>query len=762
MRLNDKSVLKLLAAVAPAALRLHELAAQAGLGRGEQRRLRELLDGLVTAGNVHKLPGNRYMLPNATTPSGGPLRRGVLSRHRDGYGFVTLDEGGEDIFIPARYLGGAMHGDQVEVRLAPGNREGRREGRVVRVMSRAHSKVVGSLRLIGAGGLVTPSDGRQEVLFVPRESMGPAHDGQLVVARISDYPNERQRAVGQVTEVLGWPGEAAADTLAIIRSHDLPDWFAPEVLAAARAVSQTISSDDLADRTDLQKIPFVTIDGETARDFDDAVAVRREGGGIRLWVSIADVAHYVRPGSSLDREAYTRGTSVYFPDRCLPMLPEELSNGICSLNPGVERLTMTVELLFDDSGDVRQSSFYASVIRSAARLTYTEVARMVVDNDPATRSQYTHLVADLDLMKELALILSARRTRRGSIDFDLPEPEIIQDLQGDTLAIVRSERTLAHRLIEEFMLVANEAVAGWLAARDMPTLYRVHEPPDPAKLNDFQEFAAALGYHFQGGPEEVTPASLQQMLEQVAGKPEERMINRVLLRCMKQARYAAENLGHFGLAAPCYTHFTSPIRRYPDLVVHRILKRALSSVVGRGAPAQLPAELPTIAEHTSKRERVAMEAEREVVELKKVRFMADKVGEEFDGYLDGVTSFGLFVELVDFFVEGLVHIATLPADLYRYLEKEYTLVGERSGRRFRIGDPVRVRVAQVSPERRQIDFVLAETTSDETARAVGELDFRRLPVVGKKPVGWQGKKTSGGGQVGKRPQGKGKGRRSRH
>jgi ribonuclease R len=308
------------------------------------------------------------------------------------------------------------------------------------------------------------------------------------------------------------------------------------------------------------------------------------------------------------------------------------------------------------------------------------------------------------------------------------------------------------------MLVANEAVAGWQAARDMPTLYRVHEPPDPAKLTDFQEFAAALGYHLQGQPDEVTPAALQQLLDQAAGKPEERMINRVLLRCMKQARYAAENLGHFGLAASCYTHFTSPIRRYPDLVVHRILKQGLGSG-GRIVNAeQLAAELPTVAEHTSKRERVAMEAEREVVELKKVRFMADKVGEEFDGYLDGVTSFGLFVELVDYFVEGLIHIATLPVDYYRFLEKEYTLVGEGSGRRFRIGDPVRVRVAQVSPERRQIEFVLAETVADAAAGSEDGQLFHRLPVAGKKPAGWQGKKAP----AGKRPQGRGKGRRSRH
>ncbi|HEY6007967.1 MAG TPA: ribonuclease R, partial [Geobacteraceae bacterium] len=573
------------------------------------------------------------------------------------------------------------------------------------------------------------------------------------------WPTGDRPAMGRVIEVLGQPDDPAVEVLAIIRKHDLPDQFPDDVLAAARAVPRTVREAALAGRTDLRGRLTVTIDGETARDFDDAVAVEREGeGSIRLWVSIADVSHYVAEGSPLDREAYRRGTSVYFPDRCLPMLPEELSNGICSLNPDVDRLTMTAELLFDRSGRVAAASFYPSVIRSAARLTYTEVARLLGGADTEAAPGRRELLPHLRLLEELALRLMAQRRLRGSIDFDLPEPDIILDLQGGVQAIVRAERTIAHRIIEECMLAANEAVARFVEERVVPFLYRVHELPNAAKLEGFAEVARSFGHDFPLGEAAVAPGVFQRLLEAVAGRPEERLLNQMLLRCMQQARYAAENLGHFGLAAPAYTHFTSPIRRYPDLVVHRILKMVLSGRISGRRVEQLTGELPEVAEETSRRERLAMEAEREIVELKKLQFMADKVGEEFDGFVSGVTPTGLFVELAEIFVEGMVPLAALPADFYLFNERAHLLQGERSKKSYRLGDPLRVRVASVSLVRRQMEFVPADGAAP--GLAVAPEEYLRLPVKGKSLKSVRGKGV-GGPRHGKHQGGKGAGPRRR-
>ena len=464
----------------------------------------------------------------------------------------------------------------------------------------------------------------------------------------------------------------------------------------------------------LRGLATVTIDGETARDFDDAVAVAREPDGmVRLWVSIADVSHYVKPGSSLDREAYLRGTSVYFPDRSLPMLPEELSNGICSLLPGEERLTLTAELLFGAEGDLLDSRFYPSVIRSAARLTYTQVEQIIVAGDRTLSAVCVSLAPDLMIMKELAPRLTAVRRRRGSIDFDLPEPEIVMNRQGGIEDIVRSKRLLAHRIIEEFMLAANEAVATAITVRKSPALYRIHEPPDPGKISEFLEFIHGFGYRPpEGASGGVLSANLQRLLDEASGRPEERLINETLLRCMKQARYSTEQIGHFGLASACYTHFTSPIRRYPDLVVHRILRAILSGPVTDDQRRRLERELPETAAYTSSRERVAMEAEREIINLMKSRFMLTRLGEEHDGIITGVAPFGFFVELVEFFVEGMVPVSSLRNDYYRYLEKEHLLAGIRTGERFRIGDSVRVRVSRVDTDRRRIEFVPVASTGE--------------------------------------------------
>ncbi|AJY71994.1 ribonuclease R [Geobacter sulfurreducens] len=717
-----------------------------GVTKANRLGFKQFVDQLVSAGDLVKQRGNRYAVPSEET-----VVRGRLVTHREGYGFVVPEGGGDDVYVPARYLGGNLHGDVVEVRVESFKRGGKKEGRIIRTIERGLKRIVGRFDTAGGVGFVQPDDTRiTRDIAVPQKAWGGARSGQVVVAELTAWPTERKKAEGRIVEVLGSPDDPEVEVFTIIRKHDLPYEFSLDVLSEARSTPQQVRRGDLTKRVDLRERLTVTIDGETARDFDDAVSVQRErGGDIRLWVSIADVSHYVKPGSALDREAYLRGTSVYFPDRCIPMLPEELSNGICSLNPQVERLALTAEMLFTRSGAMKSSSFYPSVIRSAARLTYTTVRKVLVDGDSEAIKANRHLVDDLEVMKELALRLMEKRKKRGSIDFDLPEPQIVLDLQGEMVDIIRSERNLAHRIIEEFMLAANEAVASHIEERGIPSLYRVHEPPDPTKLTDFREFIFNFGYAFRMDGDRVDPHELQRLIDEAEGKPEERMINEVLLRCMKQARYSHENLGHFGLAARCYTHFTSPIRRYPDLVVHRILKDILAGAMTEKEQERLAAALPETAEQTSRRERLAMEAEREIVALKKAQFMKERVGETFEGYITGVSSFGFFVELIDLFVEGMVHVSTLANDFYRYEEKRHSLVGERTKETFRIGDRVSVLVAAVSIERRQVEFVLAglhEVRPGSAERTSATEEYPRIPVRGKRPKALQASRGKGGGR----------------
>jgi len=709
-------------------------------GRHIKHELKRMLDDMAEDGEIARFKGNSYALASTVKSI-----RGTLATHRDGYGFVTPQGGGEDIFIPQRHMKSAMHGDTVEVRAERSRMGGgKQEGRITTVTERASSRIVGRYEETRRGAIVIPEETRLNmVVAIPVKGRGRAEDGHQVVVELTGYPIGGRPAEGRIVEVLGWPDDPEVEVQSAIRRFDLPHVFGKDALAEAEAIPETVSGVDLKGRLDLRSMLTVTIDGETARDFDDAVSLRREGYNCRLWVSIADVSNYVLPGSALDRDAYLRGTSVYFPDRCLPMLPERLSNGICSLNPNVDRLTMTAEMLFDRAGNMLESSFYPSIINSSARLTYTVVKQVIVENDPEATDKHRSVAPMLLEMKDLALTLMAMRKNRGSIDFDLPEPEIIIGLTGQTEGIIRAERNLAHQLIEQFMLAANEAVAAYVTDRNIPFLYRIHENPDPAKLINFQEFVYGFGYEFALVEERVNPAELQRILAQAEGKPEERMINYALLRCMKQARYAAENLGHFGLASRCYCHFTSPIRRYPDLVVHRILRAALAvkeQARDKRAEKQLAiatGRLSEIAEHTSKRERVAMEAERDVVELKKVQFMQRHLGEEFDGFITGVTAFGFFVELDELFVEGLVHITTLDDDLYSFVEKQHSLIGSHRKRVFRIGDVARVKVAAVIPATRRIEFVLVEHTATATPLRAGaetraHEEYPRIPLRGKR------------------------------
>jgi len=728
-----------------------------GVTKGERQSFKGFVDKLVSEGHLVRLKGNRYAVAE-----GENLVTGRLSCHPDGYGFVTPEGGGDDVYIPARALAGSMHGDTVDVRVETFKAGGKKEGRIVRTVERGQTRIVGRFEQLKGFGVVAPDETRiSQQIVISQKGIGQAKEGQVVVAEITAYPTDKRRPEGRIVEVLGFPDDPEVEVRTIIAKHGLPFEFPADVLAEARAVPQAIGDKDLKGRTDLREVVTVTIDGETARDFDDAVAVRKErGGNIRLWVSIADVSHYVKPDAPLDREAYLRGTSVYFPDRCIPMLPEELSNGICSLNPRVERLTMTAEMVFTRSGAMKEATFYPSVIKSDARLTYTIVKKILVDGDAEAAATHKELVPHLEVMRELAQRLTDKRRKRGSIDFDLPEPQIILDLQGETVDIIQAERNLAHRIIEEFMLAANEAVASHIEAKGIPSLYRVHEPPDPAKLIDFQEFIFNFGFHFRMEGDRVEPAEIQRLLVETEGTPEERMINQVLLRCMKQARYSHENLGHFGLAARCYTHFTSPIRRYPDLVVHRILKGLLAGKITEREIERLETTLPETAGQTSRRERIAMEAEREIVALKKAQFMREKIGEDFDGYITGVTSFGFFVELVELFVEGMVHVSTMRDDYYRYVEKQHSLVGERLKETYRLGDKVRVTVAAVNIERKQVEFVLAGLHERRPGAAPppGSGEYPKIPVQGKRPRALEERRQARGEKKG---DGKGRGPRGR-
>jgi len=508
--------------------------------------------------------------------------------------------------------------------------------------------------------------------------------------------------------VLGDIDEPGVDTEIIIRKHGIPDAHGEEAIEEARRLGTDVRERDLAGRTDFRSWVTVTIDGEHARDFDDAITIEKlVNGNYWLGVHIADVAHYVPEGGALDEEAYDRATSVYFPDRAVHMFPSDLSTGLCSLNPNVDRLVQSCLMEVDRKGTVVRYEIHDGVIHSNARMTYTDVNAILTDRDEAIVARYRELVPQFELMKELFEILNRQRHRRGSIDFDLKEPEIVLDDEGMVEAIIAAERNTAHRLIEEFMLLANETVAAHLDEHDVPTLYRVHEEPDPLKVEEFEEFISTLGYSLGKASSKVSPRDFQKLVERMRGTPEEKPIAFLMLRTMQKARYDPSNLGHFGLAADSYTHFTSPIRRYPDLVVHRTLRESRRGM-SEERKAELLEELPETARHTSERERRADDAERELVQWKKVRFMADKVGDEFDGYVTGVTAFGLYIELVEHFVEGLVHVSTMADDYYRFVERTHMLRGETKGKVYRLGDRVKVQVIKVDMERRQVDLGLVE------------------------------------------------------
>jgi len=691
----------------------------------ENKLLLKVLIELEQEGSIYRNRNDRYGVPERMN-----LIRGRLQAHAKGFGFlIPEDKEQVDIYIHANDLHGAMNNDKLFVRVTGKSNNGKQEGEVVRIITRANSRIVGTLESTENFSFVHADDKRiSKDIFVPAKSLMGAVNGQKVVVQIVHYPEDvRAAAEGEIIEILGHKDDPGVDILSIIRKHQLPESFPDEVNEEANGVPDSIQEDELKGRRDLRNTRTVTIDGEDAKDLDDAVQVEQlDNGNIILRVSIADVGYYVREKSRLDEEAYNRGCSVYLVDRVIPMLPHRLSNGICSLNPQVDRLALTCEMEIDERAKVVNHDIYSSVIRTVERMTYTNVRKILIDRDPELMERYQDLVADFELMDVLRQRLRQGRMSRGAIDFDFPEAKILVDENGKPYDIVKRDRSVAEMLIEEFMLVANETVAEHFNKMKVPFLYRIHEDPDSEKLMRFVEFAGNFGYMIKGiKGTKVHPQTLQKLLDEIKGTKEETVISTVMLRSMKQAKYDAESTGHFGLAAEFYSHFTSPIRRYPDLVIHRVIREILlSGNLSDKRHAYLSERMVDIAKQSSERERTAVEAERDTDNLKKAEFMLDKIGEEFEGIISSVTSFGMFVELTNT-VEGLIRLSDLTDDYYNHHEIQHALIGERTSKVFRLGDEVKVRVARVNMDDHTIDFEMVDMKPrDKSAGSFGGFNGR--------------------------------------
>lgn len=686
-------------------MKIKELAIVLGVKKDQRPQLEQILNELMTEGRIVCSKRGKF------SKSEEKKITGTFQAHPKGFGFVSVEGEKEDIFIPESETNGAMHMDTVEISVSPAVTGRRKEGKVLHVLERGMKQVVCTYQLNKNFGFAVPDNPKfGSDIFIPLERSKGAVNGHKVVVEITQYGKKGKNPEGKVVEILGHINDPGVDILSIVRAYGLPVEFDPKVMMQVEHVAKPVSEADMAGRMDLRDWQMVTIDGEDAKDLDDAVSLTMDHENYILGVHIADVSNYVQEHSALDTEALKRGTSVYLVDRVIPMLPHALSNGICSLNQGEERLALSCIMTVNPKGEIIDHTITESVICVNRRMTYTNVKKILADHDPEVMAEYEPLVPMFEKMAELAAILRKKRMKRGSIDFDFPETKVILDKNGNPVDIRPYDRNVATKLIEDFMLAANETVAAEYYWRELPFVYRTHEQPDSEKIQKLSTFINNFGYSLHIGSDEVHPKELQKLLEKIDGTSEEPLISRLTLRSMKQARYTVENTGHFGLAADCYCHFTSPIRRYPDLQIHRIIKDSLRGRLGEKRIGHYTQILPEVAKHASEMERRADEAERETIKLKKVQYMEKHIGETFAGVISGVAEYGFFVELENT-VEGLVRVTSLTDDFYQYYEETYELVGGATNRRFKLGQQVRVTVDNCDRIMRTIDFTLAD--SDE-------------------------------------------------
>ena len=705
---------------------IQELVAVFDISDEEYRAFKKTLKVMELEGSIVRTKKDKFAVPERMG-----LIKGKLQAHKKGFGFLIPEaEGERDVFIPSSFINGAMNGDRVLVQITRDDLNGKkREGEVAEILERANTRIIGVYEDSKNFGFVVPEDVRlNQDIFISKKDKNGAKHGDVVIVKVTKWPDKRRSPEGIVTEVLGAKGEKGLDILTIIKKHGLPEEFPEKVLKFAEEVSEEIEEKEIKRRRDIRNLRMVTIDGEDAKDLDDAVSIEKlDNGMFRLGVHIADVSHYVRERNPLDKEALKRATSVYLIDRVIPMLPKKLSNGICSLNPQVDRLTLSCFMVIDGKGKVVSHEIDETIISTNERMTYTDVTKILEGNDEELLKRYDYLVDDFKTMEQLCLILREKRRKRGAIDFDFEESKIILNEFGKPVDIKPYERAIANRIIEEFMLVCNETIAEYMFWNNLPFVYRVHQEPDEEKLQKFRDFAHNLGYTVRLG-QEIHPRVLQEVLEKVKGKTEETVVSTLLLRSMMQARYSPECTGHFGLAAKYYCHFTSPIRRYPDLQIHRIIKEHLNGKLDEKRQEKLATIVEVAARQSSEMERLAEEAEREVDDLKKAEYMMERIGEEFDGIISSVTSFGIFVELPNT-IEGLVHITDLDDDYYIYDEAHLMLLGERTKKVYRLGDSVKVKCSRVDIDNREIFFELVGVEeskeeiipSEETASIIAEV-----------------------------------------
>ena len=693
-------------------LKREELALIFNIHPSEMPMFYNFLDELEEDGYIVKTKKGRIMSPNQMG-----LFVGKFVSHRKGFGFVESDEElVQDLFIPKDDINGALHNDRVMAEIVtPATEDRRAEGKVIKIIKREITRVVGLFQENKSFGFVVPDDKKfNQDIFIPKRYISGAKNDDKVVCEITVWPQENRKPEGKIVEILGKKGERGVEIDSIIRAHGLPEEFPKKVIDEANFVASQELEDEIARRLDLRDLDIFTIDGEDAKDLDDAISIEvLDNGNYKLGVHIADVTHYVKEKSKLDKEALKRATSVYLVDKVIPMLPKQLSNGVCSLNPFEDKLTLSCIMEIDEKGKVVKSEIAETVINSKARMTYTEVSDILEKDDEKLKQTFAKQVDDFKNAEKLARILMKRREKRGAIDFDFPEAKIILNRDGKVVDIKHYERRISNKMIEEFMLVANETVAEHFFWLQVPFVYRIHETPSVEKMEDLNKFISTFGYHIKGDLEDVHPKEIQSLVEKIKGTKEEESISTIALRSMKQAKYSPQCIGHFGLAAKYYCHFTSPIRRYPDLQIHRIIKEQLNNKLNNKRQEQLSHIVEYASTQSSERERAAELAERDVHDFYKASYMADKIGQEFDGVVSSVTSFGMFVELENT-VEGLIRLANMRDDYYIYNQETYTIMGERSHKTFKIGDSVRIKVDNVNVDFREIDFALVAKLEDDS------------------------------------------------